>query len=235
MRGAACQSRAARNKSADLTLSQAAARESIGIGGRGDVGGGLGILVRVHRNGENLLGEALERPEKPARILGGERAADDDKRPLRLVLELRHRLRERAPGVRVMAAVEPNLRAGRGQRRHPALAEVLQAGRPFGPRHALFEGGGREARLDGAQRGDRGRGILMLMAANETRQRQVEKAAFVLEDKAAMFFPCVVIPLRGNQRRASAAGFPLRAPPERRLAGCCTIAGAPGLKIPAFS
>src|SRR6202011_4405858 len=105
---------------------------------------------------------------------------------------------------------EPDLRAGRGHRRHPALAEVLQAGRPFGPRHALFEGGGGEAWLDGAQRGNRGRRILMLMAANETRQRQVEKAAFVLEDKAAMFFPCFVIPRRGNQWRAYAAGFPLK-------------------------
>ena len=118
-------------------------------------------------------------------------------------------MRERTPGVLVMAAIEPDLRAHRGKRRHPAIGEVLQAGWPFGAREAVFEGSGREAWLDGAQRGDRGRRILMLMAANETRQRQVEKATFVLEDKAAMFFPCFVIPRRGNQRRAYAAGFPL--------------------------
>ena len=59
-------------------------------------------------------------------------------------------------------------------------------------------------RLDRAQRGDRGGGVLMLMAADEMRRRQIEKAAFVLEDKTAIFFPGVVIPPARDDRRAQA-------------------------------
>ena len=123
------------------------------------------------------------------------------------VFEFRHRLRERAPGILIMAAIEPNLGAGRGERRHMALGEILQAGRPLRARQAVLDGGRREMRLDGAQRSDRGCGVLMLMAADEMRQRQIEKAALVLEDKTAIFFPGVVVPPAGDQRRAQAPRF----------------------------
>ncbi|TPV97397.1 MAG: hypothetical protein USCAAHI_03224 [Beijerinckiaceae bacterium] len=88
-------------------------------------------MVGIHRHGDNLLGKALEGTEKAARILGCKRAADDHERPLHFVFQLRHRLRERAPGILVMAAVKPDIRACRSERRHMTLGEILQTRWPL--------------------------------------------------------------------------------------------------------
>jgi len=88
--------------------------------------------------------------------------------------------------------------------------------------------------FDGAQRGNCGRCILMLMAADETRRRQIEQAAFVLEDKTAIFFPDVVITppaMTGAPKRLASRSITAMAASSWAL----TIASTPGLRIPAFS
>jgi len=71
----------------------------------------------------------LKARRNPPCILGCKRAADDDERPLRFVFQLRHRLRERVAGVLIVAAIEPDLRASWGERRHMALGEDFASGR----------------------------------------------------------------------------------------------------------
>jgi len=75
-----------------------------------------------------------------------------------------------------------------------------------------------------------GRGVLMLMAADETWRRQIEQAAFVLEDKTAIFFPNVVIPPPGDDRRTQAPRLAI----DHSHGGvflALTIASTPGLRI----
>src|SRR5581483_7704854 len=63
--------------------------------------------------------------------------------------------------------------------------EALQPRRPFDRGEAGGDGGGGEREAGVAERGDRGTGIDVLVAAGKARRRQVEEAVLVLVDEAA--------------------------------------------------
>src|SRR5712692_5779551 len=89
------------------------------------------------------------------------------------------------PAIGVVAAVEPQLAAGRSQRREPPVCEPLHARRPVGLGDPALERRGREReRADSTQGGDGDAGVLELVAAVELRRRQVEQAVVVLVDQA---------------------------------------------------
>ena len=62
-------------------------------------------------HGDDVAGKAAERREEAAGILKAHHTDDEMQRLWRTFLEVGHRLCQCAPGGRVMAAVEPQLRA----------------------------------------------------------------------------------------------------------------------------
>ena len=208
MRGGTCQSRAAKKRSAEFETFASNRRNAFGIGQCGDLARQTAGMLASDRHGEHLLGKPLEGAQKSRRILARKRTADECQRPWRLVLEIGERLGEHARTVFVVRAVEPDFRAFRRERRHWAFIQVLQPRRPFGAQKPGFDGRGRKIGLDHPQRSDRIGRILMLMAAREPRQRQIEQALLILEDEAPMLFPRAEILACDRERRRLFARFP---------------------------
>ena len=126
------------------------------------------------------------------------------RRPL---LEVGHGLRQRAAGGGIVAAVEPQLRAGLQQRRQRTGVEPLHAGRPARRGQPLLDGALAQTQMRQVggklQRGgDGGAGVDDLVAADERGQRQVEQQLLQLHDEAAALLVGVELLAPDDQRRA---------------------------------
>ena len=109
--------------------------------------------------------------------------------------------------MRIVPAIEPDLRAlGRGIDQRP-VQQPLQPRRPFDIVQAPFDGVlARPTPADAPERRDGNGGIGDLMAALKLGQRQIEQAVVVLINQAAMFFMRVEILAINEKRRAQLVG-----------------------------
>ena len=175
--------------------------------------------------------------QEGAQVLGRLRAADQDQRARRSLLEFGHGLGQHPPAGLVVAAVEPDLGAVRreiDERSRGAAAAGAPAIRRRSSPRSQARGG--KVRRDGAQaRRCAVAALLMLVAPGEARQRQIEQAALVLEDEPAVLLADDEILAGDDERRADARRLALRARAARRAPAEPMIAGAPRLKMPAFS
>ena len=210
-------------------------RNALRAGGGGDFLGRPALVLALDRNGDHLAREAGEMPQQRAHILRGLRAADQHQRARAFFLELGHRLGEHAAAILVMAAVDPDFGARGSEIHHMAAGDPLQPRRPVGIEQAGVDGAGRNLRRHGAQGGDGGGRVLMLMTARQARRRQIEQAALVLEHQPAVFLVDVKILVRDNSGSADAARLARPAHRARASGWKPMIAGTPRLKIPAFS
>ena len=144
------------------------------------------FLLMRDRHGDKAARQPGKMPQETRMILGREHADDQHQRPRHPLLEIGERRGDRAAAVGIVAAVEPELAAGRQQRGQLALRQALHARRPFRLEQPGFESaGGSLQRRRRAQGRDRDAGIVELMPPVKPRRRQVEQPVVVLIDQPA--------------------------------------------------
>src|ERR1700676_4219369 len=133
--------------------------------------------------------EPAEAGEKSVRILGRKHADNEHKRPGRALLQFRDRARNGDGAADIVAAVEPKLGSRRQAADKPARRKTLHARGPFDLAHSpLISLRGYFGCLDRPQRRDRNPGIFDLMAAEQARARQIEKARLIRINEPALLF-----------------------------------------------
>ncbi len=126
--------------------------------------------------------------EKAERVLGFQHAADKIERALAALLQIGDGAGDRGSAMRIVSAVEPDLRTLRSGIDERAACQTLQASRPFDRAQSLFDGGvGTPAALRTAQRRDGDGSILDLVAADQARQGQIEQSLRIGIDHSPMF------------------------------------------------
>ena len=124
-----------------------------------------------------MAGETGKIGEEPARVLVAHHAGDHHQRPRHAFLKIAERLRDHAPAIGIMAAVEPDFRVRRRGFCQIAWRQPLHPRRPFGVRETLLVSRRINPEcLDGAERGNSQTRIVDLMDG---------QTAGVLRDRAS--------------------------------------------------
>ena len=170
---------------------------------------GSALLLMRDRHRDHAAREAGEIAQEARAVLGRQHADDQHQRPRHALLEIGERGGDGAAAVGIVAAVEPQLAAGRQQRGELALRRRCMRAGHSALAMPVSNASRGSCKPRGAQRRDGDAGIVELMAAEELRRRQIEQAVVVLIDEPAALLGRGPVLAGDPDRRVQARGLAL--------------------------